>query len=172
MLARAMQQWFYEHSGQQAGPVDEATFHQMVSDGRVGPTTLVWCEGLPNWQPLEQLRSSGMMTTQLPAIPANGTQPMPIPMAAPVPYYVPVGPVNSGMAIASLICGILGLVTCMAFLGIPAVICGHMAMAQIGRAPQQVGGRGLAIGGLVCGYLQLLVLVFFLVQILSSFSRF
>src|SRR5690606_3839137 len=32
-VARAMQQWFYEDNGAQAGPVDETTLHQMIADG-------------------------------------------------------------------------------------------------------------------------------------------
>lgn len=74
---------------------------------------------------------------------------------------------TSGLAVASLVLGILSLFGA-AVCGAPiaAVICGHLALGQIKRAAGQVGGRGLAIAGLVTGYLALVagvvVLLFFL----------
>ena len=41
---------------------------------------------------------------------------------------------TSGLAIASLVCGIMGLVTCLFLPGIPAVICGHMALSRMASA--------------------------------------
>ena len=57
---------------------------------------------------------------------------------------------TSGMAIASLIFGIL-----FPFfpLSIPAVVFGHVALSQIKKSAGRLGGRGLAIAGLVLGYL-------------------
>ena len=64
-------------------------------------------------------------------------------------------PKNSGLAIWSLVLGILGLV-CFSILGaIPAVICGHMALSRIKRSAGALAGQGLAIAGLVTGYLGL-----------------
>ena len=52
------------------------------------------------------------------------------------------------MAIASLICGILGL--CTAGLGaIVGLILGIVALRAINRSQGQVGGKGLAIAGIV-----------------------
>jgi uncharacterized protein DUF4190 len=74
----------------------------------------------------------------------------------PAPGYAPVGVAsqgNSGLAIASLILGIVGL--CTGIAGIAAVICGHMALNQIKRSGEVIQGRGLAIAGLVLGYLEI-----------------
>lgn len=65
---------------------------------------------------------------------------------------------TSGLAIASMVCGILSLVffwvPLFRFLqfpiGIIAIIFGAVAIRQIGREPN-LGGRGMAIAGLVCG---------------------
>jgi hypothetical protein len=69
--------------------------------------------------------------------------------AAPPPYaeqpYRQQG--TNGLAIASLVLGIVGMV----FGSILAVVFGHVALGQIRRSGQ--GGRGLAIAGLVLGYL-------------------
>jgi type IV pilus assembly protein PilA len=57
---------------------------------------------------------------------------------------------TSGMAIASLIFGILFL---FFPLSIPAVVFGHIALSQIKKSAGRLGGRGIAIAGLVLGYL-------------------
>lgn len=57
---------------------------------------------------------------------------------------------KSGLALASLICGIGGLVTCGAS-SLVGVILGHLALSDIKKTGKE--GRGLAIGGLVTSYL-------------------
>lgn len=58
---------------------------------------------------------------------------------------------KSGLATASLICGIVGLVTCLP--SIPAVITGHLALADIKKSSGQVDGAGSAKTGLILGYI-------------------
>ena len=61
-------------------------------------------------------------------------------------------PRTSGLAIASLVCGTIGLVIPFfgIILGILGIVFGVVAMSHIGRDPS-LGGRGMAIAGLVCG---------------------
>jgi hypothetical protein len=67
-------------------------------------------------------------------------------------------PKTSALAVWSLVLGILGLVPCLWLLtGIPAVICGHIALSRINRSSGALGGQGLAIAGLVTGYAGILV---------------
>lgn len=66
-------------------------------------------------------------------------------------------PKASGLAIASLICGLLGFVT-FGLTGIAAVITGHMALSAIGKANGALAGRGMSITGLVTGYLTILII--------------
>ncbi len=66
---------------------------------------------------------------------------------------------NSTMAITSLVLGILSYV-CLGFLAaIPAIICGHSAMAQIRRGEVSDSNRGLALAGLILGYVNLIITV-------------
>jgi hypothetical protein len=60
-----------------------------------------------------------------------------------------------------MVCGIAGYLTCyfVGILGIPAVICGHMALNRINSSPVPVAGRGMAIAGLILGYLGILITV-------------
>ena len=62
---------------------------------------------------------------------------------------------NSGLAIWSLVLGILSLTLCSLFAGIPAVICGHMASGRIKRSGGLLAGRGLALAGLITGYVSI-----------------
>ena len=78
-------------------------------------------------------------------------------------------PQTSGLAITSLVLGILGFCT-MGLTAIPAVICGHIALSQIGKSAGRATGSGLAIGGLVTGYLGLLLLVTSLIAILAGLA--
>ena len=68
-------------------------------------------------------------------------------------------PVVSGLAVASLVCGILGFLT-IGTTGLLGVIFGHVSLARIKRAPNVMGGRGLAIAGLVVGYVSMIVAIF------------
>jgi hypothetical protein len=69
----------------------------------------------------------------------------------PAPPSAPVAPVakTSGLAVASLICG-LGQFAVGPLATIPAIVLGHMARHQIKRTGEQ--GAGLALAGLVLGW--------------------
>ena len=72
------------------------------------------------------------------------------------PYAGLTPPQTAGIAIASLVLGCLGFLTC-GLTAIPAVICGHLALSGIGKSGGRLTGGGLAIGGLVTGYLTILL---------------
>jgi Domain of unknown function (DUF4190)/GYF domain 2 len=148
--------WFYSEGDQQAGPVSDAELHALVTAGRILPTTLVWRDGMAKWLEFSQLSVQG-------GIPA-GHPPS-------VVDYGALYPTSSGYAIASLICGIAGLVTCIGLLSIPAVICGHMALHQIKNSPRIVAGRGMALAGLICGYLALLMVGAGLAMLILGIAR-
>lgn len=129
------------HDGQQLGPytLDEA--RAALAAGTLRTTDLAWQEGTPNWVPLASLLAG-----------AGGAPP--IPGAAPQPALLLAGAQTSGLAITSLILGIVSIVFCLTALsGIPAVICGHIARSQIGRSGGALTGAGMALAGLITGYL-------------------
>ena len=74
------------------------------------------------------------------------------------PPAVP-GKTNDSLSIASLVLGILSMILCSIFTGIPAVITGHMALGRTKRSPAEHGGKGLAIAGLVMGYASIAMLI-------------
>jgi uncharacterized RDD family membrane protein YckC len=48
-------QWYYAFQQQRQGPVSDADFHRLVSEGVIQPSTLVWRAGMPNWQTYETI---------------------------------------------------------------------------------------------------------------------
>lgn len=77
---------------------------------------------------------------------------------------------TSSMAIVSLVSGILGW-TLLPLLGsIVAIITGHLARAEIRRAPDRFEGDGLAVAGLVMGYLVILLSVLAVLAFLLFFG--
>jgi hypothetical protein len=69
-------------------------------------------------------------------------------------------PKTSGLAIWSLVLGILSLFCFSIVAAIPGVICGHMALSRINRSGGATSGQGLAIAGLVTGYLGVALALF------------
>ena len=64
-------------------------------------------------------------------------------------------PQKCGMATASLVCGILSMVCCCIFTGIPAIILGHKAKTKIKNSQNTLTGEGMALAGLILGYVNL-----------------
>jgi len=83
------------------------------------------------------------------------------------PEYEPGTPmpkrVTPGIAIASLVCGILSWVCAGPLAAIPAVITGHMALGRIKRSAGTLAGRGMAIAGLILGYTSIVAMIVLLV---------
>jgi len=69
--------------------------------------------------------------------------------AAAPPTQPPSGtPTRCGLATASLVCGIAGIVTC-GLSAVAGLILGIIALSRIGKSAGQLRGRGLAIAGII-----------------------
>lgn len=64
-------------------------------------------------------------------------------------------PAKNGLSVASLVLGVISIVPCSIFAGIPAIITGHIALNRANKSPSEYGGKGLAKAGLILGYLSL-----------------
>jgi len=58
-----------------------------------------------------------------------------------------------GLAVASLVFGIIGGCSAFSTASIVAIICGHLALHKIKKDPNLYTGKGLAKVGLILGYL-------------------
>lgn len=128
--------WFYAKDGQQIGPVEFSEIERLQAEGQLTGDSLVWQRGSPNWVKLS--------TVLLPSAPVSSLDPIP----PQIPVATPSGG-NNSLAIASLVLGIFGLFCCI-FLGIGAVVCGHIALNE---SKKHGRSNGLAVAGLILGYL-------------------
>jgi hypothetical protein len=132
------------------GPATASQIREWIAQGRINAQTLAQSGEGSSWKPLGEMPefSSALKPDLPPGASATTSQP-----AAPV-----AAPPTSGLAITSLVLGILGLFTC----GITALfglICGIVAMNKISKSNGQMGGRGIAIGGTVVSAACLLIVL-------------
>jgi len=76
-----------------------------------------------------------------------------------------IAPKSSGLALASLICGVLFLFVPAA---IAAVVLGHIALVTIKRSAGRLAGQGMAIAGLVMGYLGIGITALFTIAVIFA----
>ncbi len=146
-------QYHIGRNSQQLGIFSNDEIRDGLAKGHFYSTDLAWNEGMPDWKQLEEI--FGPLITPVSYAHSSGVPPE-------LPRYF-VSNVGMGLmptpgtAIASLVLGIISLVTCyFGFLfAIPGVICGHMALSEIKQSQGRYDGRGLATAGLVLNYIWL-----------------
>lgn len=62
--------WYYTINNQQIGPVDEAEIKKLVAAGTITHGTLVWTNGMPNWQPIGQTPLASLIGSVPPPVAA------------------------------------------------------------------------------------------------------
>lgn len=72
--------WHYAWGGKSEGPVDGPHMEDLIRAGRVGPDTLIWAEGMGNWEPARNHFAFG--AAPAPATPASAGAMAPPPMPA------------------------------------------------------------------------------------------
>jgi uncharacterized RDD family membrane protein YckC len=63
--------WYYVDQGQQAGPVNDAQFEELVRSGKIQPDTLVWREGMAAWQSYREVKAPAPSSGPPPAASAS-----------------------------------------------------------------------------------------------------
>lgn len=64
--------WYYAEGDRQKGPISDEEFQELVQKGRIHKETLIWKDGLDNWQPLETAREAGLVNISPLSTPAHG----------------------------------------------------------------------------------------------------
>lgn len=85
-----------------------------------------------------------------------------LPPGYPVAHRRPAAQATNGLAVASLVCGLMQVFT-LGITAIPAVILGHVARGQIRRSGER--GDGMATAGLVLGWLGIAFFVLIVVGV-------
>lgn len=126
-------QWYYGIAENRLGPVSVQQLQQLVASGQIGPQTLVWSDGMPQWVPANTLPFLTAMANQNNSAGLN--------------LLLPIGP-QSGFAIAAGYLGLIGML--FAPLGVLAIILAVLALREIKAHPEK-RGTGRAITGIVGG---------------------
>jgi hypothetical protein len=137
-------QIYIHRNNQQLGPFTEAEVKAQLASGAISLQDHVWWQGQANWMPLGQ---SPFATTLSPTSPGSA---LTVPSALPGTIAGATAPETSKLAIWALACGCLSLL-CNLLTAIPAIILGHMSLAETKRNPA-IQGRGMAMAGMILGY--------------------
>jgi len=131
------------------GPVSADQIRTWITQGRANARTQLQAAGSTDWKPLadfpefaDALQPGGSLPG--PAQPPAGTPPAGAP------------PKASGLAIASLILGCLGLLTC-GITSLVGLVLGIIAMVRISKSQGRMGGQGLALAGTIVSAVFLLL---------------
>lgn len=143
------------------GPVTAEKIQQWIAQGRVNAQTRVQGEG-GEWKALGEFPE---FATAL----ASAVPPLPAARSYPV---APSGPPakTSGLAIASLVLGILGLFTCggTALVGL---ILGIVSLAKVKKSNGAMGGQGLALAGTIISAAFLLMIPIWAAMFLPALAK-
>lgn len=161
--------WHYAIGNERHGPVSQADLDALIQNGTVTRDTLVWSEGMSDWQ---RAGDTGLLP---PALPPQGPPAPPAPMAPPTkPGAIPVnhGDATGGMIPYKNPAALIGYYLFFASLflgpltGIIAVGLGIAGLRARRKQPQIKGAVHAwiaIIGGGLCSiaYLSVIILVYF-----------
>ena len=68
----ASRSWFYASEGQQQGPYPEIQLRELLARGAITPDTLVWTEGMANWQKAREIPGLAPGVSGPPVMPHPG----------------------------------------------------------------------------------------------------
>lgn len=85
-----MEGWWYVDGVTRVGPIDEDALKKTLLDGRIGPQTMIWRAGMPQWQTLSLIPElQGLVPPPLPVAPPPVRQQVAPPPLAPVSPVAP-----------------------------------------------------------------------------------
>lgn len=141
--------------GKEYGPVNSEVLGQWIAQGRANAQTRVKLADGADWQILA-------------SVPEFEAAFAAVPGAAPPLPVAPAEAKTSGMAITSLVMGILGLCGITAVMGL---ILGIVSLVRINRSGGRLSGRGLAIAGISLSGLFLLLIPVYAAMMLPALAR-
>jgi len=140
--------------GKEYGPVSVEMLRQWITQGRIGANSKVRLESETEWM---QLASIPEFASEFATAPA-----------APPPASAPTR--TSGLAISSLVLGILGVFSC-GLTALVGLILGIVGLTKIKKSEGRLSGSGLAIAGIVVSGIFLLMLPLFAAMLLPALAK-
>ena len=147
---------------QELSPPADPNWDPIIREPQVKPPS----EQETQWLPREPLAPGGWIAPdERPPLAPGAWQP------PPPPYQPPRQQQSQGLALASMIVGIVGFLMGGCFGPIPgivALVLGLTALSQIKKSPDQVGGKPYAMAGVIVGAISivfyLLLIIWFLLM--------
>jgi len=146
----------------QYGSVTTENIGRWIAEGRLNAQSLLKAEGETEFRPLETFPEFADLLA------ANAAAALTPP---PLPGDAPAAPAKtSGLAITSLVLGILGLFTCgtTALIGL---ILGIIAMVKIRKSRGALGGGGMALAGVIVSAVFIFMIPIFAALLLPALVR-
>jgi prepilin-type processing-associated H-X9-DG protein len=146
------------------GPVSADILRRWIGEGRANAQTLVQAEGSADWKPLSAFPEfAGAF--------AQRTLPPVLPTTPPVlSSSVTSKPKQSGLAVASMVLGIVGFLTC-GLTSLFGLITGIVSLVKIRNSKGQIEGSGFAIAGICTSGIALLMLPIMAGMALPAFAK-
>lgn len=138
------------------GPISAEVVRQWIAERRANGQTLIQPEGGAEWRPISEFPEFASALASQPSSPQTPVTPQSAGSGMVLPQPAAPGK-TSGMAVTSLILGILGAPTCgvTAFIGL---ILGIISLVRIRNSNGRLSGSGVAIAGIVVSGVFLLFL--------------
>ncbi len=144
--------------GKEYGPISAEQLRRWLAEGRVNAQTKARPADAANWQTLGTL----------PEFAAALVSPPPVnPSSAP---FLDQPQKTSGLAIASLVLGILGLF-CFGLTAVVGLVLGIVALVKINKSQGRLAGKGIAIAGIATSGAFLLMLPLFAAMLLPALAK-
>lgn len=142
------------------GPVTEEQLRQWITDGRANAQTIARLGDGP-WKPLSTFPEFASL---FPAAPVSSMNPSNPPPPVSIVGGGAGGAISTnGMAIAGLICSIVGLFCCGPIFSTVGLVLSAIGLSQINQNPSRFEGKGIALAGIVLalvGYVLFAILLF------------
>jgi prepilin-type processing-associated H-X9-DG protein len=138
------------------GPVSADQLREWIQSGRADTQTRVQAEGQTDWRALGELPEfADALAARSPTTP---------------PPPVTTVPKTSGLAIASLVLGLLGLVSC-GITSLVGLVLGIVALNKINKSQGRIAGNGLAIAGIIASGIFMLMLPIYAAMLLPALAK-
>ena len=152
--------------GKEYGPAAEADLRQWIAEKRLNAESRVKSESDAEFRPLAQIpefADAFAPHATAPAAPGASFSPPPLAAAPSAPAK------TSRLAIASLVLGILGVLTCGAT-ALVGLILGIIAMAKVKSSGGKLGGNGIALAGIIVSAVFLFMIPIFAAMLLPALA--
>ena len=146
------------------GPVSPDQVRDWIAQGRANAQTKLQAAGSAEWKPLAEFPE---FTDALRQAASPGT-PSSLPAAG-----IPTGaapPKTSGLAVTSLVLGILGVVSC-GLTALVGLVLGVVALSRIKHSNGQLEGRGIAVAGTILSTVFLLMIPIPVAMLLPALAK-